>query len=230
MSNSPKSDDYVQRPDFLVVLGLIPPVSLADVKAAYLDKAKEAHPDRGGSAEKFVQLQKAFEQASEYARFKAGRMQWLSRWVEQYAEQEQLIEELRAMGAQVDIEADDNLSQTIGQDFATVLDRIVGVKLVGSQFDDSSLVQLRAQKRLLTSMRKLTLQNTSITSLGLEQLHAFEGVRHIDLTGTQVTAAAVEGLLADLPHLESLNITDTGVGWLARVKLRLAHRDVQITP
>jgi hypothetical protein len=69
------------RPDqleFLTVLGLAPPVTEEDVKQAYLDKAKSAHPDRGGDVENFKRLQDAFEQATEYARFKAGRMQWLS--------------------------------------------------------------------------------------------------------------------------------------------------------
>ena len=84
--------------EFLAVLGLKPPVSVEDVKQAYIDKAKTAHPDRGGDAQAFMRLHEAFEQATEYARFKAGRMQWLSGWVEQYAEQQELVDEIKSLG------------------------------------------------------------------------------------------------------------------------------------
>ena len=158
------------RPDFLVILGLIPPVSVEDVKQAYLDKAKAAHPDRGGSTEEFVRLQNAFEQATEYAKFKAGRMQWLSQWVEQYAAQEQIVNEVRALGGSVDVESCDWLVQSIGSDFATVLDRIHGIKLSGPLVDDAALVNLRSHRRMLTGLKRLELVNTNITSVGLGQL------------------------------------------------------------
>ena len=105
-----QSGDRVQRYEFLVVLGLIPPVTVEDVRQAYLEKAKTAHPDRGGSGDEFVRLQQAFEQATEYARFKAGRMQWLSQWVGQYADQEQVVGEIRALGGSVEIESCDWLA------------------------------------------------------------------------------------------------------------------------
>ncbi len=89
---SPRDEETLE---VLAVLGLKPPVSVEDVKQAYLEKAKTAHPDRGGDPQAFVRLHVAFEQATEYARFKAGRMQWLSGWVEQYAEQQALIDEIR---------------------------------------------------------------------------------------------------------------------------------------
>ncbi len=91
--SEPSSTEF--RPDrleFLTVLGLAPPVTEQDVMQAYLDKCKAIHPDHGGNVTEFKRLHEAFEQATEYARFKASRMQWLSQWVEQYAEQEQVIE------------------------------------------------------------------------------------------------------------------------------------------
>ena len=96
MSSTPTSEHEI--PEFLVVLGLRQPVTVEDVKQAYLEKAKLAHPDHGGNVQQFIALQKAFEQATEYAKFKAGRMKWLSGWVEQYAEQQALIDELKALG------------------------------------------------------------------------------------------------------------------------------------
>jgi hypothetical protein len=47
----------------LKALDLSLPCSEADVTAAYRDMAKTLHPDRGGNLQKFLQLQRNFEQA-----------------------------------------------------------------------------------------------------------------------------------------------------------------------
>ncbi|MEM8946111.1 MAG: hypothetical protein AAGD11_13135 [Planctomycetota bacterium] len=51
------------RPQCLKVLELTLPCSEAEVMAAYREKAKELHPDRGGDLEDFLRLQRYFEQA-----------------------------------------------------------------------------------------------------------------------------------------------------------------------
>ena len=61
------------RPDFMVTLGLAPPYAAEDVKAAYLSKAKELHPDHGGTADEFHALQDAFEKAERYLEFRSDR-------------------------------------------------------------------------------------------------------------------------------------------------------------
>ena len=48
------------------VLGLQPPITLVSVKAAYRRKAKETHPDLGGSTEAFVAVQNAYEAALKF--------------------------------------------------------------------------------------------------------------------------------------------------------------------
>lgn len=42
------------------------PCSLEEVKEAYRQKAKQTHPDGGGSAEAFVALQQCYEEALEF--------------------------------------------------------------------------------------------------------------------------------------------------------------------
>jgi DnaJ-class molecular chaperone len=51
------------------LLGLAFPCSVAEVKAAYRDLAKRAHPDRGGSHGEFLELQAAYEQALHLCRY-----------------------------------------------------------------------------------------------------------------------------------------------------------------
>ena len=54
---------YRDRPPCLTALDLRPPCSEADVLAAYRERVKDLHPDRGGDLRKFLRLQKHFEQA-----------------------------------------------------------------------------------------------------------------------------------------------------------------------
>jgi hypothetical protein len=224
--SSPRDEETLE---VLAVLGLKPPVSVEDVKQAYLEKAKTAHPDRGGDPQAFVRLHVAFEQATEYARFKAGRMQWLSGWVEQYAEQQELIEDIKALGGQADVESVEWLGQTIGSDFATVMDRLASVRLSGPKVDDAALLSIAPKIRRQAGLHRLALVNTAVTSVGLRELHRCESLREIDLSGTKVTSEAVNALLGALDRLERLVLKDAGIGWAARLKLRMAHRDVEIT-
>jgi hypothetical protein len=215
--------------EFLTVLGLTQPVTVEDVKQAYLDKAKTAHPDRGGDIHEFIRLQKAFEQATEYAQFKAGRMQWLTQWVEQYAEQQQVIDEVKGVGGTVQVKACDWLTKSIGPDFATVLDRVEAIRLSGPSIDDNVLLSVAARRRILAGLRKLELIDTNVTSVGLHQLHEFESLRHLNLSGTRVSLRAVQSLLQALPLLETLIIARTGIGWLSRTRLQFARRGLKVS-
>src|SRR5262245_40591880 len=88
----------LQRPHFMIELGLLPPYTADDVRMAYREKAKAAHPDRGGSADDFQRLHEAYEQALEYVKFRSGRRQWLANQVERYTEQEAVVAEVRRRG------------------------------------------------------------------------------------------------------------------------------------
>src|SRR5262245_40026893 len=104
-SDSPsRVDPADERPEFMVLLGLVPPYDVETVKQAYLQKARQAHPDRGGKPADFVRLQEAFERATHYAEFKASRLRWLGAQVERYAQQEVVIAQLHDLGAQVETE------------------------------------------------------------------------------------------------------------------------------
>jgi aminopeptidase N len=229
MSNTSPAQDQHSRPDFLVVLGLMPPVTVEDVKQAYLEKAKTTHPDRGGRADKFVELHKAFEQATEYARFKAGRMKWLTQWVGKYAEQEELIAEIQALGGSTEVEQADWLVTSVGNDFATVLERLVSVRLTGPQINDQVFTALAARKNALAAVQRVELIDTRITTRGLIELRHFGSLRHLDLSGTRVSPRTVRALLEELRQLESITLRNTGVGWFARLRLRMRHRKVTIT-
>ncbi len=50
-----------ERVRIFATLGLIPPVTLAQVRAAYHSKARECHPDHGGSDEAMAAVNNAYE-------------------------------------------------------------------------------------------------------------------------------------------------------------------------
>jgi len=52
-----------EAPQSLTLLGLATPCDERDVRRAYRHKARQAHPDQGGSAEAFKQIQRAYEDA-----------------------------------------------------------------------------------------------------------------------------------------------------------------------
>jgi hypothetical protein len=229
MSDTIENEIPLPRPEFLVVLGLVPPVTIHDVKQAYLEKVKTVHPDHGGDAQEFIRVHEAYKKATEYAEFKAGRMQWLSRWVEQYAEQQRLIEELRGKGGEVTLESTEWAAQSIG-DFATVLERMVAIRLSGPAIDDELLIHLGGHRRSIAGLKRLELLNSKVTSVGLRELHNFDNLAHLDLSGTPITLQAVEALLEASPRLESLGLRDCGIPWRSRLGLRFRHRGVSISP
>jgi hypothetical protein len=55
-------------PGCLLALGLKLPCTQEDVKRAYLELARTHHPDRGGSREKFTQLQRHFNNSLDFLR------------------------------------------------------------------------------------------------------------------------------------------------------------------
>ena len=117
------------------------------------------------------------------------------------------------LGGKVEVESSDSLGVSIGSDFATVLDRIVAIRLRGRKIDDRVLLMLGSYRRLLASLRTLELHDTSVTSVGLAELRDLDKLSHLDLSGTQVSQEAAAQLVKELSRLETLVLRDTGLGW-----------------
>jgi len=140
------SQPSAQRPECLEILGLMPPVTLEDVKQAYLVRAREAHPDRGGSQQDFVRVQQAFEDATEFVKFKASKLEWLASKIDAYAEQQEVATETIERGGSIEMEETDWLRKSFGDDFGHVADKLVAVLAKDSPFSHvESMAQLDAE-------------------------------------------------------------------------------------
>lgn len=215
-------------PACLAVLGLRPPVTLEDVKQAYLAKAMTMHPDRGGDPAAFMRLQQAFEEANEFVRSKAGKLEWLASRIEAYSQQQDVVTATIHRGGDVRMEESDALTQSFGDDFGRVADKLVAVRLRGPAADDVFAILLGFRADSLQDLAELDLSGGRLTDEGLLQLKGLKNLRSLDLRGT-----AVGRLAAEAPkwfaRLEFLGLPPGAVGLLGRMamprRVRLAVGD-----
>ena len=206
------------HPECLTVLGLLLPVTAEDVKQAYLAKAMIMHPDRGGDPAKFVLLQKAFEEANEFVRFKAGKLEWLAAKIDAYALQQDVVSETIDRGGDVEMEEADWLRKSFGEDFGHVADKLVSVRLRGPAADDAFAILLGFRADSLKDLKVLDLAGGRLTDEGLLQLKGLTNLRSLDLRGT-----AVGTLAATVPswfgQLEFLGLPAGAVGLFSRMTM-----------
>lgn len=212
--NNPQPSPH--HPKCLSVLGLLPPVTAEDVRQAYLVKAKELHPDRGGDPEQFIRLQKAYEEAKDYVQFKAGKLEWLAAKVEAYAQQQDVVTETIERGGEVEMEEADWLRRSFGDDFGHVADKLVTVRLPNERADDVFCILLGFRADSLKDLVALDLSGGTLTDEGLLQLKGLQGLRRLDLRGTRVGRLAGE-IPGWFERLEFLGLPKGSLGMLARL-------------
>ena len=210
------------RPEFFDVLGLAPPVTIDDIKQAYIEKVKSAHPDRGGNVDDFRRLQEAFDQATKYANFRADRMKWLGVQAERYAAQEAVIHEIESLGGRVELASISWMKRSFGEDFAQLMDRIVGLTLRGSAIGDATLELLVREQPVLQTLQSIDLADSKISDSGALMLRVFQELRRVDLSRTPVTNESLH--LADwLPELRWLGIRGTHATIVGKLKTKFSH-------
>lgn len=214
--SAPTSDSEV--PECLAVLGLRPPVTLEDVKQSYHALAVRMHPDRGGDAAAFVRLQKAFEEATEYVRFKGSRLEWLASRIESYAQQQEVATAAIERGGEIEMEETDWLRRSFGDDFGHVADKLVTVRLRGPAADDLFAILVGFRADSLKDLATLDLAGGALTDEGLLQLKGLTGLRHLDLRGTAVGTLGAEAA-GWFEHLEFLGLPSRSVGFFSRLAM-----------
>ena len=210
------------RPEFFDLLGLAPPITVDDVKQAYLNKVKSMHPDRGGNLQAFHKLHEAFEQAMNYTKFRADRLKWLGVQVERYAAQEAVIHEIEAIGGKVELASIAWMKRSFGEDFSQVMDRIVGITLRGNTISDAILDLLVHDQPVLQTLQSIDLSDSKISDTGALMLRVFQELRRVDLSRTPVTNEALH--LADwLPELRWLGMRGTRSTIVGKLKMKFSH-------
>ena len=216
MSVNSRQNPASERPAFAVTLGLLPPYSMDDVKRAYRERVKDAHPDRGGDRDTFERIQQAFEEAGEYLKFRQDRRLWIAARMEEYVAVEGLIERLRKLGAEVDSTMLDWVRHSFG-DFADLTVSITGVRLRDSKNAAEVVEAMVDELPSLPGLKRLSLAGCQVDNLLALELRVFKSLADLDLSRTQITDRALK-VVEFLPDLVVLNTEGTGVGWWARHK------------
>jgi hypothetical protein len=203
-----------QRPDFMVILGLLPPYTIEDVKAAYRDKVKLAHPDRGGSVEAFNDIQTAFERAQAYLEFRGDRRTWIAAKMAHYVELQEAINRLEALGAKTATHSPGWLEQSYG-DFAQLTETAQLVSLEGPADGDALIRELVASHRVLKELQTLELPRCRVSDDAVLSLAQFQQLKRLDLSHTPITSRALDVIDA-IESLVDFNFDHTNAGWWAR--------------
>jgi hypothetical protein len=214
-----------ERPQFAVVLGLMPPYTLDDVKRAYLAKVKDAHPDRGGDRADFDRVQTAYEQANEYLAFRGDRRQWIAARMEEYVAIEALLARLRDLGATVETTTLDWVKRSFG-DFAGLTESIVAVRAERMANVSQLIDLLTSERTILAGLKRLALPGSGVTDAQALQLRVHRNLTHLDLSENPISARTAVALSNWLPQLQEFHLAGVSLGWWPRLKLgrRLARR------
>ena len=212
------------RPDFMIVLGLMPPYMQDDVKQAFLEKVKTAHPDHGGSPEAFGKLEDAYQQALQYVSFRSDRRGWIGARMEEYLAQQSVIAELEEKGANVVIESIDWLQRSFGE-FAALTERVIAVHIIDKSQATDVLNVIKQEHLLLDGVKQLDLSGCEISDDVVFELRVLRSLMSLDLRRTPITNAAL-GIVHWLPALQVLRLDGTKTSWWQRRKTKrfLARR------
>jgi hypothetical protein len=203
------------QPEFMGKLGLLPPYSEEDVKQAYLEKVKTAHPDKGGSAAGFHEIQLAYERALDHVRFRSDRRGWIAYQMDAYVNLQNVLDTLmHQFGADVECEMSDWMQASFGE-FAQLTDRVVSIRLHDSPRADELIHMMIRQQESLRYLRELDLAGCQISDEAVLALHVFTRLRDLNLNRTPITSRALK-VVSQLPNLETIELDGTSIGWWSR--------------
>jgi hypothetical protein len=214
----------IDRPHFMVKLGLMPPYMAEDVEKAYLARIKDIRPDLGGDPQPFYDVQIAYMQAKEYVKFRGDRRGWIATRMEEYLAVREVIEGIKEFGGQVETNSMDWLQKSFG-DFAELTESILGIRLNDSARGEEFIEYLVSQRVKLLELRRLDLAGCAITDAAVRQLSVFRRLQYLNLSRTPITWEALH-IVQWLPELEDVQVERTSMNWLTRRKLasQLRHK------
>jgi hypothetical protein len=208
----------------MVTLGLLPPYTAEDVEKAYLAKIKDIRPDLGGDREAFYGVQNAYMQAKEYVKFRGDRRGWIAKRMDEYIAVQEVIDQLKRYGAEVQTDSVDWLEKSFG-DFAELSESVYSIRLNDAANGDEVIEYLIRERERLLELRRLDLAGSVISDAAVRQLSVFRRLQELDLSRTPITWQALH-IVHWLPELDTVHVDGTGLKWLTKRKLaaQLRHK------
>jgi hypothetical protein len=220
----PTPSDDIERPPCMVTLGLLPPYMPEDVEKAYLAKLKEIRPDLGGDPKPFYEVQNAYMQAKEYLKFRGDRRGWIAKRMDEYIAVQEVTEQLKAFGAEVETNFLDWLQKSFGE-FAELTENVLGITLHDAANGDEFIDFLVDHREQLLELQRLDLAGCTLSDNNVRQLSVFRRLQELDLSRTPITWQSLH-IVEWLPELHVLQVDGTSLNWFSRRKLasQLRHK------
>ena len=212
----------LERPEYMVTLGLLPPYTAEDVEKAYLAKVKEIRPDLGGNREAFYAVQKAYMDAKEYVKFRGDRRGWIAKRMDEYIGVQEVLDRLQQFGAIVETDSLDWLQRSFG-DFAELTVTIAGIRLNDAANGDEFLEYLVRNHDRMLELWWLDLSGSTVSDATVLQLSVFRRLAELNLNRTPITWQALH-LVDWLPELDTVHVDGTNLNWLTRQRLAMKLR------
>lgn len=201
----------------MVKLGLMPPYMAEDIEKAYLAKIKDIRPDLGGDPQPFYDVQTAYMQAKEYLKFRGDRRGWIAKRMDEYLSTQEVINQLRDYGAEVETNFLDWLQKSFGE-FAELTENVLGIKLNNAKNGDQFIDYLVTHREQLLSLQRLDLAGCTVSDDRVRQLSVFRRLQELNLNRTPVTWQSIH-IVEWLPELHVLNAEGTKLNWFTKRKL-----------
>jgi hypothetical protein len=214
----------IDRPPCMVKLGLMPPYMGEDIERAYLARIKDIRPDLGGDPQDFYDVQNAYMQAKEYLKFRGDRRGWIAKRMDEYLATQEVTEQLKAFGAEVETNFLDWLQKSFGE-FAELTENILAVRLHNAANGDEFIDYLVNHRNQLLELQTLDLAGCKISDSSVRQLSVFRRLQVLDLSRTPITWQSLH-IVEWLPELHDVRIDGTNLNWFTRRKLvsQLRHK------
>lgn len=160
-----------------------------------------------------MEVQRAFEEALEFAKRNGKRLPWIGAQMPVYVAQIEAIELVEKLGGKATVETLDWLEATVGDDFAQLADRLKGIDLSGSTVTDADLSRLLVDPHHLPFLEDVNLADTPVTDASAARLMRLPKVERIDLRGTKVSFA-LRRQLAKTPGVQRVEGASRLGEWL----------------
>ncbi len=207
----------IDRPPFMVKLGLMPPYMHEDIEKAYLAKIKDIRPDLGGDPQPFYDVQNAYMQAKEYLKFRGDRRGWIAKRMDEYLAVQEVSDQLKAFGAETETNFLDWLQKSFGE-FAELTEKILAIRFNNAANGDEFIEYLVNHREQLLELERLNLAGCKVSDGAVRQLSVFRRLQELNLSRTPITWQSMH-IVEWLPELHVVQVEGTGLNWFTRRKL-----------
>lgn len=214
----PDHESLENRPEFMKVLGLLPPYAVEDVDTAYSEKLDRLQQEGTSGELARTALKAAYDSALDFARFRESRRGWMGDHIARYTARQAVTDQILESGGRFILQDASRYLWLYGPDFAEIMRQLVFVELTGPGITDASLAAL-SDEQVGYEIVVLTLRDSAISDAGIADISHLQRLRCLDLGNTPITGKSFR-TLCSFPHLEWIQLHGTGIGFWTRHRLR----------